>query len=1105
MKTLQTLLFLLLLPAAAARGQYAAIPPKAGDQIESTSYNDHKRGRPRTLQYLPDGDDFVCLNGENRYTRALYGSPTAWRLETSDRPIFATYVKNDSRNIRFRLLLPDGRTVALEQTDLCEARYTPGRRTYLLRDPAFGPDASLRIAVLASPSAEEAMWEFRASNLPPGCTLEALNAPIRLKKLSRSGDMGADPPRCFDPAEDGTLKQRLTCPMTAGTPVYIAISRNELSQADGAARFAGYEEARRALAGRIRIATPDPYLNPLGGALAVAADGIWGTEGVWLHGAVGWRMPLNGWRAAYTGDALGWHDRAREHFDNYAASQVTNVPCTRPHPAQDTLLALARSAKEWGTPHYSNGYICRNPRRDNQMHHYDMNLCYVDELLWHLCWTGDLDYARRIWPVLTLHLDWEKRNFDPDNDGLYDAYACIWASDALYYNSGAVTHSSAYNYRANRLAALIAEKIGLDPAPYRTEADKILAALNARLWMSDRGHWAEFQDFMGHRRLHTHAGVWTIYHALDSNVATPFQAYLATRYVDRRIPHIPIVTSAEALNTSAGPGWARRVAEAGADINRAGYATVSTTDWLPYSWSINNVAFAEVMHTALAYFQAGRAEAGFKLLKSSVLDGMYLGESPGNFGQISFYDAARGECYRDFGDPIGVASRVLVQGLYGILPDALNGRLLIRPGFPKAWESASLHTPDIDFDFRTEKGKTVSGKRKNTGESRKASRERSIYTLTHRLPAVRTLTLQIPARRSQVARLTVNGRTATWQPVADAIGHPQLAVTLPADCAMEQVVCVEWKGDTITPPSPEAEFSASRIRQEGPVKFLAMRQGEMQWWAPLEHASAPDAEESEFAAARASASLGDVDTARCLPIDMDRAFNARVTDIFRNKYLSPRSPYTTLQLPLQGIGEWCHPLKSADINDSGLRTSVRDGVLQTKPGIPFRTPAEGRNIAFTSLWDNYPDSLSVPLSGRASAAYLLMAGSTNHTQCHIANGIVYVCYKDGTRDHLALVNPYNWAPIEQLFFEDGRAFDRHTSPLHRLRLKTGETSPRFSEELGFPGVSREVDGGAALLLRMTLDPKKELSHLVLETLSNEVVIGLMGITLQRDAEERQAR
>ena len=148
---------------------------------------------------------------------------------------------------------------------------------------------------------------------------------------------------------------------------------------------------------------PIHTFNTLGGALAVAADGIWDGE-VWLHGAIGWRMPLSGWRAAYTGDALGWHDRARTHFNAYAASQVTEVPNTIPHPAQDSTLALARSEKKWRTPQYSNGYICRNPRRNDQMHHYDMNLCYIDELLWHFNWTGDLEYARRMWPVLTRHL-----------------------------------------------------------------------------------------------------------------------------------------------------------------------------------------------------------------------------------------------------------------------------------------------------------------------------------------------------------------------------------------------------------------------------------------------------------------------------------------------------------------------------------------------------------------------------------------------------------------------------------------------------------------------------------------------------------------------------
>lgn len=1057
-------------------------PSKAGDLVESTSYNDHKRGMPRTIQYLPDGEDFICVNGKNRYTRALYGSPTAWRLETSDRPVFATYVKNDSRNIRFRLHFPDGTVTPLEETTWCEARYTPGRRTYLLKDNTWDKDVFLKISVMASFTEEQAMWEF-SGNIPADCILEAVNSPIRQKKLFRSGDMGADPPGAFDAVEDGTVLQTLKCNFPAGEHLYISVADNELKQAaDGASQFLAMENARRELSGRIKITTPDPYFNTLGGAIAVAADGIWGEEGVWLHGAVGWRMPLSGWRAAYTGDALGWHDRARTHFDNYAASQVTDVPNVFPHPAQDSTLALARSVKKWGTPQYSNGYICRNPRRNDQMHHYDMNLCYIDELLWHFNWTGDLEYARRMWPVLASHLAWEKCNFDPDNDGLYDAYACIWASDALYYNSGAVTHSSAYNYRGNRLAAMIAEKIGEDSTPYREEADKILKALNSRLWLPKKGHWAEFQDFMGHKRLHESAAVWTIYHALDSDVADPFQAYLATHYIDTNIPHIPVMTSVDALSAAMAADWRKQLKKAGTQINADGYNTISTTNWLPYSWSINNVAFAEVMHTALAYFQAGRAEAGFKLLKSSVLDGMYLGESPGNFGQISFYDAARGECYRDFGDPIGVASRVLVQGLYGILPDALNNRLLVKPGFPSTWEYASLHTPDIDFDFKA--GEAATGKF--------SSRDCSLYTLTHRLPAVHTLELQFPARRSQIARLTINGQTVSWKLVDNSVGQPLLVVSVPASPGEEINITVNWEGELLATPASVENYPASRIKKAGPVDFVAMQQGQMKWWAPVVNPETGVCNQPVPAG-----SFKEIKADKCTPVELKKIFNANVTDIFRNEYLSPRSPYTTLQLPKQGIGEWCHPLKTADIDDSGLRAAVRNGVLETKLGIPFQTPAQGPNVAFTSLWDNYPDSIQIPLQGKASRAYLLMAGSTNHMQCHIDNGVIRVYYKDGTCDVLHLVNPDNWAPIEQIFFEDGRAFNRHAPSLYRLRLKTAELSNNFGEELGFTGVSREVDGGAAILLEMPLNAKKALSHMVLETLSNEVVIGLMGVTLQR--------
>jgi len=46
--------------------------------------------------------------------------------------------------------------------------------------------------------------------------------------------------------------------------------------------------------------------------------------------------------------------------------------------------------------------------------------------------------------------------------------------------------------------------------------------------------------------------------------------------------------------------------------------------------------------------------------------------------------------------------------------------------------------------------------------------------------------------------------------------------------------------------------------------------------------------------------------------------------------------------------------------------------------------------------------------------------------------------------------------------------------------------------------NRAIDGGAATVLNLALDPKKELKSLTLKTLANDVVIGLMSVTLRRE-------
>jgi hypothetical protein len=190
---------------------------------------------------------------------------------------------------------------------------------------------------------------------------------------------------------------------------------------------------------------------------------------------------------------------------------------------------------------------------------------------------------------------------------------------------------------------------------------------------------------------------------------------------------------------------------------------------------------------------------------------------------------------------------------------------------------------------------------------------------------------------------------------------------------------------------------------------------------------------------------------------------------------------------------------SAEIDDSGLRAAAQDDVFTTPFGLPFRTPSQMQqaNISFTSLWDSYPTKIDVPLKGKASHAYLLMAGSTNHMQCHIANAVVKVQYSDDSVDSLELINPETWAPIEQDFYADGHAFTSKTRP-YRLHFKSGLVSRNLGEDLNIKGVyGRSIDGGAGIVLDLALDESKELKSISLETLSNEVVVGLMGVTLVR--------
>jgi hypothetical protein len=118
-----------------------------------------------------------------------------------------------------------------------------------------------------------------------------------------------------------------------------------------------------------------------------------------------------------------------------------------------------------------------------------------------------------------------------------------------------------------------------------------------------------------------------------------------------------------------------------------------------------------------------------------------------------------------------------------------------------------------------------------------------------------------------------------------------------------------------------------------------------------------------------------------------------------------------------------------------------------------------------------------------------MAGTTNPMQTQIDNAEVIFSYWDGTSERLMLRNPTNWWPIEKDYFTDDFAFQVPGPRPPRVELATGRVyTPEFNTRPA---------GGAATVLDVPLDPAKQLFSLTIRPLSNEVIVGLLGLTLAR--------
>lgn len=797
----------------------------------------------------------------------------------------------------------------------------------------------------------------------------------------------------------------------------------------------------------VDVKTPDRAIDLSVPPTVIALDASWHKDS-FHHGAFAYHAPFLGWRNWYAPTALGWGDRVKKTMEKYFAliskGDIENERVWYDYsPIAEGENRFDRRFHNQDNP-VGRLPSCFDSEEKPEYGPYNMQECALDMMLYYIEWTGDLKTAEKHFDDMVSMVEWERRTFDPDGDGLYQNVLNTWISDGHNYNGAGCAQSSAYNYRANLVLSKIAERIGRDGKVFRERAEKIKRALNEKLWIANEGVIAESLDTVGNRLLHPSVELPTVYHVMDSDMIDIFRAYCTLKFTERHIKSIVTPTGEGRLSYS--------------------------SNWLPKQYSNCGIFPAENAHLALMYYKLGLKEEANKILKG-ISDCYFTGRNPGMAAHVQSPMCTCDLGDMDFTDVSSTYLRLIIEGLFGIRIDSLDGALNIAPGFPSEWEEASLAIKDL----------TLSYNRRGNREVFNISTDRTEEKI-----------IRIPMRAADVEAVLLDGEPVPYgiSPApnssfitvkTDKVGRFQLRVMhgkepVPTAAFPKSVICggrisFEVKGGEIIEALDISEtledikvvgnkvYATARDIPGDHTFFIRVIYGEYDSWLAADYdIISEDAPEEK------------ITEDSFVTLDISKHFNCNMTDLHNKAYVHPRPASDHYSMSMYQNGRYSHNWnqKGRDVvyvDDSLLREC--GGEVVTPSGIPFITPAENENLACVSIYDVFPTEITFSLDGKGRELALLFVASTCCLHSYVENARITVTYADGSEESTKLVYPLN---ID----------DWLTSAL------TTEAEIFYFSNFNH-----------ASALRIRLNPEKELVSVKIEAIANELVLGVVGITINR--------
>ena len=795
----------------------------------------------------------------------------------------------------------------------------------------------------------------------------------------------------------------------------------------------------------IDVMTPERELDLTVAPTVIALDSSW-HEDSFHHGAFAYHAPFLGWRNWYAPSALGWWGRVSKTMEKYLGLITKGDVKNEKVWYDDTPIPDGKNKFDRRFHNQDNpvGRLpsCFNGKLEPEYGPYNMQECALDMMLYYIEWSGDLAIAEKYYDELSSMVEWERRTFDPDDKGLYQNVLNTWISDGHNYNGAGCAQSTAYNYRANLVLAKIARKLGKDGDVFEKRAEKIKKALNDNLWLANDGVIAESLDVIGNCLIHPAVELPTVYHVMDSDMIDDFRAYRTLKFTEKHIQNIKT------------PGNGGRLCY--------------SSSWLPKQYSNCGIFPAENAHLALVYFKLGLKEEAKKLL-DGISDCYFTGRNPGMAAHVQSPGCTCDLGDMDFTDVSSTYLRLVIEGLFGIRINSLDGIMTIAPGFPSEWENASITLRDISLTY-----------------NRHGSVE--VYNITSEREEKKVV--RIPMRGADLEAVMLDGEPCDYK-IVSAPNNSFIFVEVEKQGRF-QLRVMHGNKEKPTAIFPESVIAGSRISFElcsgeiAEVFDVSEALSDIKVVGNKVYATAKDvagdftlfirAVSGEYSAWIAAdydikceeAPALPLEDKTFVPVDISEFFNCSMTDLHEQAYISPRPVGYSMSMYQNGrySHNWTqHGRNIVYVDDSMLRNS--GGMVYSPSGIPFTTPAENENLACISIFDRFPTALSVSLEGKGQELAVMFVASTCCLHTGVENVRITVTYADGTTSEEKLVYPES---ID----------DWLTSALTTK-----------AEIFYFSNYNH------ATVKKVRLDSGKELRSVKIEAIANELVLGVAGISVSR--------